>query len=191
MKYFIIFLCLICLIQTKTYAIEEDFAKIKEISDSIVKDCKGDAEKVLTLSHYVHLKLKPDHSAGISPNAIMSTVDRLESGIGWCNHLVLVFMRLAEAQGIHSRMLYLINREGTSSPHTIGEALVDGKWYVIDPQLDFNVLVTRNEIMQNLDIIKNLPLMQKRKTEVYQNDEAQFDEWVELFYSPSILAGEL
>jgi len=191
MKCAIILLCLLCLTQINSHAIEEDFAKIKEISDSVVKDCANDAEKVLALSHYVYLKLKPDADKGIPPNAIMSTIDRLDSGVGWCNHQVAVFMRLAQAQGIKTRMLYLISRDGTSSPHTIGEALIDDKWCVVDPQLDFNVLVTRAEIQKNPDIIKNLPLMQKRKIEIYKNDEERFNEWAELYYIPAMLVYEL
>lgn len=191
MKYLILVLCLICLAQPISYAITQDFEKIKQISDEVVKDCINDSEKVLALSHYVYLKLKPDYSKGIPPNATMSVTDRLESGVGWCNHQVQVFMFLAQAQGIKTRMLYLLNKAGDSSPHTIGEAFVSGRWVVVDPQLDFNVLVTREEIQKNPEIIKNLPLMLKRKEEVYNNDESKYDEWIALYYNPSILVGEM
>ena len=182
-----IIICL--LISVNAYGLVENFDKITEISNEVVKDCKNDTEKVLTISHFVFLELKPDASKGIPANARMSVVDRLESGVGWCNHQVGVFMALSYAQGIRTRMLYLLNREGTASPHTIGEAFIDGKWYIIDPQQDFNVLITRYDAMKDQTVLKGL-LENRRKT-VYPNDPKAFDEFVELYYNPSMIVQEL
>ena len=183
----VLIICL--LVSTNVCAITDNLVKITAISNEVVEGCKNDAEKVLTISHYVFLKLKPDASKGIPPNAKMTVVDRLESGVGWCNHQVGAFMALAYAQGIRTRMLYLLNREGTASPHTIGEAFIDGKWYIIDPQQDFNVLITRYDAMKDQTVLKGL-LENRRKT-VYPNDPKAFDEFVELYYNPSMIVQEL
>jgi hypothetical protein len=167
----------------KCFAIQEDFDKIKKISDEAVKDCKTDEEKVLALSHYVYLKLKPDETKGVSPQAQMSTCDRLGSGVGWCNHQVAVFMRLAESQKIKTRMLYLLNKEGTESPHTIGEAYIENRWVIVDPQNDFNALFSRNDVLRNPNLIKNQPIVKERFKDAKQET---IDDFVELYINPSI-----
>jgi transglutaminase-like putative cysteine protease len=155
--------------------INEDLPKIKELSDSIVKDCLSDGEKVLALSHFVNGKIHSNPTKGISPTAQMATMDRIDIGVGWCNHQVAVFMRLAEAQGIPTRMIYLLNNEGTESKHTIGEAFVGGKWVVVDPMFDFNFLATRHDIVKDISILKGkIP-----------------DGWEDYFLNPGIIAYEL
>ena len=155
----LIFICLIC--PNSFAVIQEDMAKIKVISDEIVKDCPNDEQKVLALSHYVCLKLKPDASKGILPDAQMSVTDRLDSGVGWCNHQIGVFMRLAEAQGIRTRMLYLLNKEGTDSPHTIGEAYLNGRWIIVDPLFDFNIRNDKGELLSLRDVYKDVNLLKR------------------------------
>jgi len=159
--------CLMCLICGKSYAIQEDFVRIKEISDSVIKDCKTDEDKVIALSHFVHTKLQPDESK-IPANAVMSTVDRLDAGVGFCNHQVAVFMRLCEAQKIKTRMLYLLNKEGTSSPHTIGEAWVNSRWVIVDPIFDLNIrnasgeLISLRDVYKDVNILKGCPALKAR-----------------------------
>lgn len=183
-KSLLICLLAFCLICPLSYAqIQEDFVKIKSISDEVVKDCSANGEKVLALSHFVYLKLTADASKGISPNVGMSTIDRLDSGVGWCNHQVAVFMRLAEAQHISTRMLYLLNKEGTSSPHTIGEALIDGKWVIVDPQNDFIGLYSRYEVLHNPNLIKNEPSIQAKFKE---QPKEKLNEYVDLYTNPAI-----
>ncbi len=158
----------LCLASPSYAVIQEDFPKIKEISDSVVKDCLTDEQKVMALSHYVYLKLKPDASKGITPEAGMSVIDRLDSGVGWCNHQVAVFMRLAEAQHIKTRMLYLLNEEGTTSPHTIGEAYLNGRWVIVDPMFDFDIRNSRGEplslrdVYKDVNVLKRCPLIKER-----------------------------
>jgi len=170
----------------------EDFAKIKGISDSVCVGATSNEEKVIALSHYVYMKLKPDASKGIEPFAQLSTTDRLESGVGWCNHQIAVFMRLAEQQHIKTRMLYLTDSAGESSPHTIGEAWIGGRWVIIDPMFD---QVLRNEkgelaslrdVYKNKDILKTVPLIQARLEENYHGDEAEFENWIDNYLNPVI-----
>lgn len=177
-----IFLLIFCL-ANPSYAVQEDLAKNKIISDEVVKDCKTVEEKVITLSHYVFLKLKPDESKGITPLTGMNTTDRLESGIGWCNHMVSVFMRLAEAQHIPTRMLYLINKEGTSSPHTIGEAYLDGRWVIIDPMFDFNVRNDKGELLSLRDVYKDVNTLKKCPL---LNSRGDVDTFIDNYLNPII-----
>lgn len=177
-----------------SWAVVENFDRIKVISDSVLIETKAvtDEAKVIALSHYVYTKLKPDASKGIGPFDKMSTTDRLDVGVGWCNHQVAVFMRLCEAQKIKTRMLYLTNKEGTSSPHTIGEAYVDGRWVVVDPMFDMVLrnaegkLVSLKDIIKNPSILKTVPLVYARIDENYGGDEKLLDEWVDNFTNPTM-----
>ena len=162
MRLVIISLIALCLLCPNSYAeFQEDLAKIKTISDEVVSSCKDDEHKVIALTHYVHAKLKPDASKGIAPDTKMSTTDRLDSGVGWCNHQVTVFMYLAQVQGISTRMLYLINKEGTASPHTIGEAYLNGRWVIVDPLFNFNVRNDNGELLSLRDVYKDVNLLKR------------------------------
>lgn len=172
-----------------SYALQEDWVRIKSTADEVVKGCQNPEEKVWELSHYVHEKLHPD--TNFPSNAIMSTMDRLDSGVGWCNHQVAVFMALARTQGIKTRMLYLLNKEGTASPHTIGEALINGKWVVVDPMIDLmkrnenNELISRYDIMKNPKYITENPIVKDDYSKAYRKKFAEF------FWYPAIVAYEL
>lgn len=179
-------ICLIslCLICPKSYGvIQEDLAKIKAISDEVVRYCDTDEEKVLALSHYVHYKISADETKGITPQMAMSITDRLDCGVGWCNHQVAVFMALAQAQHIQTRMLYLLNKEGTSSPHTIGEAYVNGRWVVVDSQNDFNEIFSRYEALENPDLIKR---QQHVKDRFANQPIEKLNEFVDMYTNPAI-----
>lgn len=169
---------LILLLASPTFSqasIKEDFAEIKKRSDEVVKNCASQEEKILELSHYVHEKIKPNSNKNITTNMKISTIDRLDLGVGWCNHQVAAFMRLAEAQGIPTRMIYLLNNEGTTSPHTIGEAFVCGRWIVVDPLLDFNFIATRH------DIVKTPSLLDGKLPD---------EKWRDYFINPGVIAYE-
>jgi transglutaminase-like putative cysteine protease len=180
----LLFIGILCLISVNVYAVNEDLAKNKAISDEITQGCLDNRQKILAISHYVYLKLKPDASKGITPEMQMNTSDRLESGIGWCNHQVSVFMRLCEAQHIKTRMLYLINKEGTSSPHTIGEAYLDGKWVIVDPQNDLQGLYSRYEALHNPQLLID-ELRKQEKFKAYT--EEQFKDFIDLYTNPALL----
>ena len=58
--------------------------------------------------------------------------DYLVEGIGWCDYAVKVFGRLLATRGMHVRYAFLKDAQG-SSPHTLAEVYVRGKWRVADP----------------------------------------------------------
>jgi len=190
-------LLLLCVVSTSYAIVQEDFAKIKEVSDGAIGTATTDEAKVIALIHFVHNKLKPDATKGIAPNAAMSTIDRLDSGVGWCNHQVAVLMRLLEAQKISSRMLYLMNDAGTASHHTIGEALIDNRWVIIDPMFDVviynkdNKLISRNDVTRNPELLMSAPLQEDRLINTYNRDLKQFDEWIRLYTNSAMMVYEL
>jgi len=172
------------------------YADIKQVSDDVCAHAVTVEEKVIALSHYVHTKLKPDASKGIPPHAKMSPMDRLESGVGWCNHMAGVFMALAEVQGIRTRMLYLLNDEATESNHTIAEAFVDGRWVIVDPMFDLQVynvdgkLISCEDVLLRPELLRSAPLIEKRRVEIYKRDEEQFKKWIRLYTNRAIIVYE-
>lgn len=190
-------LCILLLASPLYAVVNEDFARIKQVSNDVCAHANTIEEKVMALSHYVHAKLKPDASKGIPATAQLSTMDRLDSGVGWCNHQAGVFMRLAEAQGIKTRMLYLLNDEGTASHHTIAEAFVGGRWVIIDPMFDLEIynakgeLVSCEDVLLHPKLLRSAPLVDKRRSEIYNGDEKQFSAWIRLYTNRPIIAFEL
>jgi transglutaminase-like putative cysteine protease len=200
MKKLIISIMLIAsVLSVNAYALEviEDTEQIKILSDGLCKGAKTDQEKVEKLVHAVYARVKPDSTKGISSGTIMATMDRWACGVGWCNHQVRALMWLLNAQGIHSRMLYLLNRAGTSSQHTIGEAYVGGRWVILDPTLDMTAknkqgeLISRYDAIKDPSLISNYPTQKKRLKECYGGNKEDFNEWVELYTNPAILEIEL
>ena len=179
--------------------IMEDSAGIKALSDSICEKARSDEERVISVIHAVHNKIKPDASKGIPAGAVMSVMDRWNAGVGWCNHQVKIAMYLLKSQGISSRMLYLVDKSGTTSPHTIGEALVKDRFVIIDPLFDMvarnsrGELISRYDVMEDSSVISSYPTQQERLKDVnvYNNDGKLFKEWIELYTNPAILAMEL
>jgi hypothetical protein len=108
-------------------------------------------------------------------------------------------MRLLQAQKIKTRMLYLLNAEGTTSPHTIGEAYIEGRWVILDPMFEVIVynkdgkLISRTDILKNPDIIKNLPVFQERlrDKDVYNNDEKRFNAFIDCYTNPAMFVGDM
>ncbi len=58
--------------------------------------------------------------------------DYLVEGIGWCDYAAKVFSRLLATRGMHVRYAFLKDAQG-SSPHTLAEVYVRGKWRIVDP----------------------------------------------------------
>ena len=87
-------------------------------------------EKITAIRDFVHENVLPIHGY---PNRLDTcAIEKLTSGIGWCDQASRVFMQLARSIGITSRLLFL-RLESGSSPHSVAEALApDGSWVVVD-----------------------------------------------------------
>ena len=179
----VLVLCVAC---NTSWALTEDLNKIKLYSDDAVKNCATDEEKIMAIVNFVHNKIKANANPNITPSMKMTIVERLDLGAGWCNHQVEVCMYLAFAQGIRTRMLYLTNYEGTTSPHTIGEAWIGGRWIILDPQNNINLrnsegkLISLRDIQKDKFILKKAPLLKDR-------EDAFFD----MFLNPVMIVLEL
>lgn len=139
---------------------------LKEISDYIVRNCITQEEQVIALREYIYENIKPDYKLG-RPAEILKPLERLRRGVGWCNHQAEIFMYLAKEQGITTRLIFLLNEMGTSSPHTIAEARINDRWVVVDigNNVDFRneygEMATRLEMQQNFDIVLNNPRLKE------------------------------
>ena len=88
-------------------------------------------ERIVAIRDFVHENVHPIH--GYHNRLDTSAIEKLTSGIGWCDQSARVFMQLARSLGITSRLLFLKIESG-SSPHSIAEALApDGSWVTVDP----------------------------------------------------------
>ena len=118
---------------------------IHGLSNSIVEGCKTNETKILALMSFVHDTVKP--KTGEDPYKQLSTLERIQTGVGWCNHQATVFMHLAYYQEIKTRLLYLMDSENKTSPHTIAEMWDGERWVIVDPMFMITG-ITRDRIRQ-------------------------------------------
>jgi hypothetical protein len=149
--------------------------KIMERSNEAVKGCETFDEKVLALRRYVDSKMKfpkpfiNKNGQELKPGDIypLITLERLDSGLGgWCDQQAHVFIRLAQKQGITTRMVYLRARPPMKDEHTIAEALApDGRWVVVsldsihgfEPFTKDSRIATREDMANDPAILRDNP----------------------------------
>lgn len=152
MKYLVLSLILVfSLITANSYADE-----LQDISDELVKDCSTFEQKITILMNHVFDKMKPNgNGITLAEARRMTNKQKYFAGVGWCNHQVDVFMELAQRQGIRTRMLYLLNEDKSSSPHTIAEAMYESKWIVVDVANNFIFKKPNGQLMSRTDMANN------------------------------------
>lgn len=117
-------------------------------------------EKVSLLRRFVHENIHP--VADEECRADTQTFEKLISGIGWCDHEARVFMQLACKTGITTRLLFLLDKNG-SSPHSVAEAFDGDRWVLVDPAYDLDLrnrsgkMASRSDVKDDLDIVRNNP----------------------------------
>lgn len=123
-------------------------------------------EKVAALRSFVHENIHP--IAGYDNRLDTVGVDKLLSGIGWCDQQSRVFMQLARGVGITSRLLFLLDHDG-NSPHSVAEVLTsDKRWVVVSVlyNLDFinkdGKFATQDDIKKYPSIITNNKRIKQR-----------------------------
>ena len=100
------------------------------ISSDLTKNTGDFEEKVTILRDFVR---KNVHPVTDEYNRLDTVgIEKLSSGIGWCDQASRVFMQLARPRGIKTRLLFLLNEKG-SSPHSIAEAWDGKRWILVDP----------------------------------------------------------
>lgn len=145
-----------------SYGISEDrYNKIMKyyIARRITDRLPSFQDKVIAIRNYVHETVHPIR--GYQNRLDTVAIDKLISGIGWCDQQARVFMQVASSIGITTRLLFLHTDSG-SSPHTVVEALSPRKrWVLVDVayQLDLinkdGRLATQSDIKDDLGIVAN------------------------------------
>jgi len=129
------------------------------VSRSITKDLRGFDEKIITIRDFVHYNVRPVTNY---PNRLDTiAIDKLLSGVGFCDQQSRVFMQLAHNVGITSRLLFLKPKSGPS-PHSVAEALEpDGRWIIVDVAYNLDLVnaegkfASQEDIRKDLNIVKN------------------------------------
>jgi len=120
------------------------------IARNITLNADTPEKKICALRNFVHINIHPipEYKNRLDTKAI----DKLVSGIGWCDQQARVFMQLARAIGINTRLLFLVNGSG-SSPHSIAEAeLPNGRWVIVDPFFNLELRNKKGELASQLDV---------------------------------------
>lgn len=116
-------------------------------------------DKVIAIRDYVHETIHPIQ--GYHNRLDTVGIEKLISGIGWCDQQSRVFMQLASSIGITTRLLFLRSDSG-DSPHTVAEALSPRKrWVLVDTSFRLDLtnregrLATQSDIKNDLGIVSN------------------------------------
>ncbi len=148
----------LCLITTSAYSLTDSITEelwLRQLADTLQGNITNVDDAVTVTRQYVYDKIKTKQ--GADPYEKLSVYDRLQSGIGWCNHQAEIFMQLVCYMGISSRLVYLIADDGTS-PHTIAEVFDGKKWLIVDVgnNLDLRTngeMATREDIRKDFSIV--------------------------------------
>ncbi len=199
MRKYIIFICLAVLLFTTSAALgfvqptKEELQHLKIISDKVVEGCNSLEEKVIKLQEFLN---RPDDSdilckynwkpldSKITVQTIwheMTISEWLESGYAAkCDQLATAYAVLAALQGIPTRIVFLHYRSDGVSRHAIAESLIDERWAVVDPLFNpemrnrNNLLVTRNDLRKDFEILLNAPPMKRRLEKTYNNNRKEW-----------------
>ena len=90
------------------------------------------------LNLYVHENVFPIIQYGVIDAA---AIHQLTRGIGWCDQMAHLFIRLADTYNIPAHIENLYNDNGVS-PHTIATAFLDNEWRAVEPL--YNLTFTNN-----------------------------------------------
>ncbi|MBN1354168.1 MAG: hypothetical protein JW994_05840 [Candidatus Omnitrophica bacterium] len=130
------------------------------ISGAVAGDKDDFQDKVRLLRDFVHYNVHPVYGEKNRLDTV--GIDKLVSGIGWCDQTSRVFMQLAKKQGITTRLLFLLNEKG-SSPHTVAEAWDGKRWILVDTiyAIDFynkkGEPASLSDIREDFDIVTKNP----------------------------------
>lgn len=149
---------------------------VQGLANAIIKECKTDNDKVTALMTFVHDNIKPKE--GENPYEKLTTLQRIQKGVGWCNHQAVIFMHLGYYAGLRTQLLYLQNDDASASPHTIAEYWNGKEWIIIDP-LFMITGVSREDIKKDFSILKRFELIKDRP-----------DSWLRCFVNePQVVFG--
>jgi hypothetical protein len=121
------------------------------IIGDVLKPSFSAERKVLSVMQYVNSHIR---NPTLSEKANdVSRLQILESGIGYCDQQVNVFLALCETAGISGRMVWLYGEDSVSA-HTVAEVYYDGKFHMIDPFYKQVFYLSNHEIASVNDVIQ-------------------------------------
>lgn len=138
------------------YLTESQYDKIMcyYIARKVAGDSNDFNEKVNRIRDFVHENVHPVGGYYCRPDTL--AIEKLLSGIGWCDQQARVFMQLAHNTGITSRLLFLRLDSG-SSPHSAAEVLTpDKRWALVDVGYKLDLVKKNGDLATQADI-KNDP----------------------------------
>jgi len=128
---------------------------------SVTDGARNFKEKIIRLRDFVN-----ENTASISDyyNRLDTcAIEKLITGIAWCDQQARVFMQLARSMGITTRLLFLRNKEGFS-PHSVAEALTpDGRWIIVDPAYKLDLIRKDGFCAGQADIKENPNIISRNK----------------------------
>jgi len=130
-------------------------------------------EKVRLLRNFTHENVHPVYGEKNRLDTV--GIDKLVSGIGWCDQVSRVFIQLAKKQGITTRLLFLSNAKG-SSPHSIAEAWDGKRWVLVDAAYDIEFLNKNGKMASMSDITEDFDIVLKNER---VREFARYNPWWE------------
>ena len=97
---------------------------------------------IRTLTTYVHENIFAPSQYAVVDDAPITVLHR---GIGWCDQMGHLLLRLLDRRDIPSRLLFLRNKEGIS-PHSVADVYLNGTWRIVDPTYMFIPRNGRKEV---------------------------------------------
>ena len=152
------------------------------ISSEILSGHGTFEEKVRKLRSFVHQNVSPVHGEECRADTV--AVDKLVSGVGWCDQMSRVFMQLAQKRGLTTRLLFLLNENG-SSPHSIAEAWDGHRWVIVDTAYDLDIYNNAGEMASAADIKDDPRILSdnpKVKTFARYNPIWEDDNYLSIYY---------
>ena len=155
------------------------------VARSLTDDSDNFNGKIASIRSFVHENVLPIHAY---PNKLdVLALEKLLSGIGWCDQQARVFMQLARSIGVTTRLLFL-RAESGASPHSIAEALApDGRWVIVDVGNNLDLInkkgkpATQTDIKEDLGIItENDRVKAYAKSQKLWHDPA----YISMYYNP-------
>jgi len=155
------------------------------ITRSVTASSGNFDEKIIALRDFVSENVIS--IAGYHNRLDTCAIEKLTSGIGWCDQQARVFMQLARSIGITSRLLFLKTKDGVS-PHSVAEVLApDKRWVIVDTAYKIDLInkdgafATQSDIEEDLSIIRD-----KKRVKLRSKAEPRLadPEYLSVYYNP-------
>ena len=124
------------------------------ITRAIISNAPTFEQKIISIRDFVNENVHSIH--GYDNRLDTRAIEKLISGIGWCDQQSRVFMQLVRSVGITSRLLFLRYQSG-SSPHSVAEVLdSNGRWVIVDTAYKLDLINKNGDFATQTDIKDDL-----------------------------------